>query len=1252
MAKRVYTETIKAWARKIGIGGVTLIGLLFMYLIAVGAISDVSYSGDVICAGTLDDPCYAFINFTANEDIFIYPTNYDPYGRDTLFNFDPNVKSWRLERSWGSGWRNIPLNKSCTGTWCGLSNSKDIRKFSIAFRKGRDYRIRIVAYKNNPNENIKWGAFSGVDEIDPTWLGIDNGLGIATIQTTGQAWTITHASGEEAQLELWTANAKDKKTEIGFIIPEGEKCSDTKWKTAINVYDRAGASIKNSADGKDLKDLKCGSAKCDGKDCYHLSLTNAQSSNLQDLDYIKLGESSIAIEYQDQNLINYQLDFADVNVSLTCEDVNQNDIFIYENPDNYKFGANGTFEGLKNCSYTIESTAEIQDNVWSPYIVDPDVIEKTLSKNHHVFDFTDICSKDYNGTSANCSFDYHNDTNFYLEINFISDNNIDPAILVSTDTGSPYYFATGYISNKNIVVGSNGDLYAVWIDDGRDLRFGNSSDDGLTWSSQEILAGTYRDNAILVDSNNVLYTYSQEWSYQSYIMNSTDNGVTWGSPVELFNSTSGIVSCNVDSNDIVHCATAVNSALYYTNSSDFGGATIVNSNTSNPVDNPDIEVDSSDCIYITGINRATDTLYLWGSCANGWGDTNRIQIYDRGTSATYNSVIAISDTDEIYVAFSNHYQEAVCNSTKGGISNWDCQIIINGYLPNDLAVDSNGNVYVISRKRSSPNDMRISNSSNGGVSWSSTSGEGVLATGTVSIADTMYPTSNQMGGTLRFLYTNLTNYIKYDSIVMWEEAVVDNDYPVFSNYWDNNGTLVDSGTGLFNVTVLNTNGTVLLEINGTNTTATNLSMNIYNVSYDFTGAGTYTYRWHSWGNGTDENYNVSVDRDYVVNESRLISLDLIYPTGNINVTQNEFFNVTVNVTCTQGECGTVNVSLDPIEVGTNAGFVTVAPTSDPEGTTFGIVNGLAFVFKDTSPSNSIKITEIGWWCDNAVDEANFEVGLYSADGVVVPNEAGTRLFVDTTNAKGTDAGWKTVAVDWDIDSNTDYWLGFQSDGTENTYANRFTTGGGGIDWLAESTLPNPFGGGALAGVNNKLAIYALVESSASTKSGLINDTIGATPFYTNETNPQTTASLSSGESETVTFWVNATGAVDITHLFYAYANLTSNLSISNVTGDWNVTIVEAEAGDTCTCAGAGENWEVNMSHYCNQTDTCTLTTGTLSFIGTSGYFNCSAALNYTNRGALPSTTTFYHSDGCIINKLIILLFISTSIFKKKRRFSI
>jgi len=202
MAKRIYTESVKKWAKGAGITGGTLIGLIFVYLIAIGAITNVSYSGDVVCAGTEEDPCYAYINFTANEDIFIYPTNYDPWGRDTLFAFDPGIKSWKLERKWGNYWWEYDLTKPCDSPRCGAKQTGE-PTYALAWRKGKDYQIRITAYKNNPSDDIKWGAFTGVDEIDPNWYGVNKEIGYEFLTNEGN---LSNASNGDV-VHIW--NVKD-----------------------------------------------------------------------------------------------------------------------------------------------------------------------------------------------------------------------------------------------------------------------------------------------------------------------------------------------------------------------------------------------------------------------------------------------------------------------------------------------------------------------------------------------------------------------------------------------------------------------------------------------------------------------------------------------------------------------------------------------------------------------------------------------------------------------------------------------------------------------------------------------------------------------------------------------------------------------------------------------------------------------------------------------------------------------------------
>ncbi len=120
--------------------------------------------------------------------------------------------------------------------------------------------------------------------------------------------------------------------------------------------------------------------------------------------------------------------------------------------------------------------------------------------------------------------------------------------------------------------------------------------------------------------------------------------------------------------------------------------------------------------------------------------------------------------------------------------------------------------------------------------------------------------------TLIPFYSPIIQYnITYD---VWNEAIAgDTEYPQFSTYYDNNASLTDTGIGKFNVTVENTNGTVILHINNTNVYATNLTSNVYNASHTFGIGGTYLYNWTAYGNGTDKNLNTSINRYYVVNTS-------------------------------------------------------------------------------------------------------------------------------------------------------------------------------------------------------------------------------------------------------------------------------------------------------------------------------------------------------------------------------------------------
>jgi hypothetical protein len=162
-----------------------------------------------------------------------------------------------------------------------------------------------------------------------------------------------------------------------------------------------------------------------------------------------------------------------------------------------------------------------------------------------------------------------------------------------------------------------------------------------------------------------------------------------------------------------------------------------------------------------------------------------------------------------------------------------------------------------------------------------------------------------------------------------------------------------------------------------------------------------------------------------------------------------------------------------VALGTSSGFVTVAPTADPTGTA-ATIDSLSIVTKDTSPSAGTLITEVGWWRDSGTDPANWEIGLYADNSGV----ADALLYVDATNST-TVTGWQVVSVRWPITANTAYWLAIQMDAHAGSSATD-TQGSGGVgrDALSgQTTLNNPYGGGAVANPVGMAAIYALVVPS-------------------------------------------------------------------------------------------------------------------------------------------------------------------------------
>jgi len=233
-----------------------------------------------------------------------------------------------------------------------------------------------------------------------------------------------------------------------------------------------------------------------------------------------------------------------------------------------------------------------------------------------------------------------------------------------------------------------------------------------------------------------------------------------------------------------------------------------------------------------------------------------------------------------------------------------------------------------------------------------------------------------------------------------------------------------------------------------------------------------------------------------------INLDLVTPSdlNGMNITQNSWFNVTVNVSCSVVDCGEINVSLDPIS-GCNPDAEEC--TSACDGIFLEPYDSFYYSSGwdgDTCYDDDYQYVVDDYICDNwEVSGSNGDCAYNDYEGCAVPSYERKGSAVTADDCYGCDP--ETCADIFNFDDS-------------------FFTGG---------------------------------NSGTKSANGLVNTTIGATPFYTNESNPRT-INLNASQSQIVTFWVNATGDAD-NYTFFAYANKTSDETISNITGSWNVTIV-------------------------------------------------------------------------------------------------
>lgn len=229
--------------------------------------------------------------------------------------------------------------------------------------------------------------------------------------------------GTAKQTKGWNVQELDRGWEVK--LPQTQKGE-------ICLYNPTAKSITDIEPSKNLYDSK-------GKIIGTLSrqATSVSASQVYGYCYIvdkegylKFGEHSTIVVYDDENRIQYNFDWGHTNITLYRDDERIDDLFVYWNTDEWKFGAEDLNNpGLAEYTYVINSTERLVkiddvyriDNVSYYFPRFYNFKPNGFDEYRHWFDFHDICMEEY----SDCKWEYYNDS---AVIHFTSDSNIDPAI--------------------------------------------------------------------------------------------------------------------------------------------------------------------------------------------------------------------------------------------------------------------------------------------------------------------------------------------------------------------------------------------------------------------------------------------------------------------------------------------------------------------------------------------------------------------------------------------------------------------------------------------------------------------------------------------------------------------------------------------------------------------------------------------------------------------------------------------------------
>lgn len=164
-----------AFTKYIGMGGTaTLLGLLLWFSLSYHF--ELELEGDKICAGTFENPCEASYNITLVNPLIsvFYIQNKDriklefipdvkaSYSCKKDGRYSSKVREDRERYPCGVGWREFDWKTPLTSRY----------NYINKFYRNKKQEFKIVVFKYNPSDTIKWGGSIVKEEFDPVFIGV------------------------------------------------------------------------------------------------------------------------------------------------------------------------------------------------------------------------------------------------------------------------------------------------------------------------------------------------------------------------------------------------------------------------------------------------------------------------------------------------------------------------------------------------------------------------------------------------------------------------------------------------------------------------------------------------------------------------------------------------------------------------------------------------------------------------------------------------------------------------------------------------------------------------------------------------------------------------------------------------------------------------------------------------------------------------------------------------------------------------